>query len=154
MYTLQGCINYDVFFRKCPNSQCHLEYSGDQDSVFFLSNNTCAGDEIGWDFISMVKNSKISFTAYCNEMTRKYHTTNPLSAPFMSTNTFVKWIFAGMGSMKIDFRKEVDPWCKYEPKLLACDRTHVGVSIKHMKLNNPVTAVDDHSIEVTPVHKS
>ena len=57
-----GCINCDVFFRKCLKSQCHLEYSGDQDSVFFLSNNTCAGDEIGWDFISMVKNSKISFT--------------------------------------------------------------------------------------------
>ena len=75
MYTLQGCINCDVFFRKCLNSQCLLEYSGDQDSVFFLSNNTCAGDEIGWDFISMVKNSKISFTAYCNEMTREipYH---------------------------------------------------------------------------------
>ena len=57
-----GCISCDVFFRKCLKSQCHLEYSGDQDSVFFLSNNTCAGDEIGWDFISMVKNSKISFT--------------------------------------------------------------------------------------------
>ena len=57
-----GCTNCDVFFRKCLNSQCHLEYSGDQDSVFLLSNNTCAGDEIGWDFISMVKNSKISFT--------------------------------------------------------------------------------------------
>ena len=56
--------------------------------------------------------------------------------------------------MKIDFRKEVDPWCKYEPKLLACDGTHVGVSIKHIKLNNPVTAVDGHLIEVTPVHKS
>ena len=26
-----GCINCDVFFRKCLNSQCHLEYSGDQD---------------------------------------------------------------------------------------------------------------------------
>ena len=57
-----GCISCDVFFRKCLKSQCHLEYSGDQDSVFFLSNNTCAGDEIGFDFISMVKNSKISFT--------------------------------------------------------------------------------------------
>ena len=87
-------------------------------------------------------------------MTRKYHTTSPLSVPFMSTNTFVKWIFAWIGSMKIDFRKEVDPWCKYEPKLLACDGTHVGVSIKHMKLNNPVTTIDDHATEVTPGHKS
>ena len=58
-----GCVNCDVFFRKCLNRQCHLEYGGDQDSVFFLSINTCAGDAIGWDFISMVKNSKISFTS-------------------------------------------------------------------------------------------
>ena len=144
----------DVFSRKCLNNQCHLEYSGDQDSIFFLSNNTSAGDEIGWDFISMVKNSKLSFTAYCNEMTRQYQSTSShLAAPFMGTNTFVKWIFAWMGSMKIDFRKEVDPWCEYEPKLLACDGTHVAVSIKHMKLNNPVTATDDYSVEVIPPHK-
>ena len=56
--------------------------------------------------------------------------------------------------MKVDYIKEVDPQCKYELKLLANDGTHVGLSIKHMKLNNPVTTVDDHSIEVNPVHKS
>ena len=48
------------------------------------------------------------------------------------------------------FRKDVDP---YEPKLLKYDGTHVVVSIKHMKLNNPVTTTDDHSIKVTPPHR-
>ena len=42
----------------------------------------------------------------------------------------------------------MDPWCEYELKLLKCDEAHVLVSIKYMKLNNPVTT-DDHSIEVT-----
>ena len=71
----------------------------------------------------------------------------------MSVNTFVKWIFAWMGSMKIDFRKEVDPWCKYEPTVLACDGTHIGVSIKNMKLSTPVTSVDDVDTQVNPSHK-
>ena len=127
------------------NDNCCLEYSGDQDSIFFLCKYTCAGDEIGWDFFNLVKTSKISFTAFCNEMTRRYQTTNILAAQFMSVNTFVKWIFAWMSSMKIEFRKEVDPWCKYQPKVLACDGTHVGVSIKDMELHNPVTSVDDAS---------
>ena len=110
-----------MFSSESMNDNCCLEYSGDQDSIFFLSKYTCAGDEIGWGFVNLVKTSKISFTVFCNEMTRRYQTTNVLTAPFMSVNTFVKWIFAWMGSMKIDFRKEVDPWCKYQPKVLACD---------------------------------
>ena len=90
---------------------------------------TCAGDEIGWDFVSLVKSSKLSFTAFCDEMTRKYKTTNILSAPFMSVKTFVCWLFSWMACMKIDFSKEVDPWCKYQPKLLPGDGTHVGVAL-------------------------
>ena len=44
--------------------------------------------------------------------------------------------------MKIDFRKEIDPVCRYNPKVLACDGTHIGVSIKHLHLNKPVTQPD------------
>ena len=54
----------------------------------------------------MVKTSKICLTSLCNEMIKRYRTSNILAATFMSTNTFVKWIFAWMGNMKIDFRKE------------------------------------------------
>ena len=133
--------------------KCCLEYSGEQDSIFFLSNYTCAGDEIGWDFVSMVKTSKISFTAFCNEMTRKYQTINVLAAQFMCANTFVKWVFGWMGSMRIDFRKEVDPWCKYQPKVLACDGTHVGVSLRNMRLQTPITTADDAPTLVIPQHK-
>ena len=120
---------------------------------FFLSKMTCAGDQIGWDFISMVKTTRTSFTAFCNEMTRRYRTTNLFSAPFMSVKTFVNWVFAWMAQMEIDFRKGVDPWCKYKPETLACDGTHIGVSVRHLRLEHPVTAADDTMEQITPMHK-
>ena len=101
----------------------------------------------------MVKASKMSFSGFCSEMSRKYRTNNIFSAPFMSVRTFVKWIFAWMASMQIDFRKEIDPWCKYNPKVLACDGTHIGVSVKHMRLHDPVTSSDLNLQSVTPKHK-
>ena len=44
--------------------------------------------------------------------------------------------------MKIELRKEVGPECGYKPQILACDGTHIGVSMKHMKLENPITKND------------
>ena len=75
-------------------------------------------------------------------MTRKYQTNNPLSPGFMSINMFLKWFFGWMSNMKIDFRKEIDPVCGYNPKVLVCDGTHIGVSIKHLHLDKPVTQPD------------
>lgn len=152
-FFFQGAISCDVYSRKCLANSCTLEYTGEDKSIFFLSKMTCAGDELGWDFVSMVKTTRTSFTAFCNEMTRRYKTTNILSAPFMGVNTFVKWIFAWMAAMKIDFRKEVDPWCNYNPKMLACDGNHVGVSIKHLKLEDAVTVSDGNMEAVQPAHK-
>ena len=48
--------------------------------------------------------------------------------------------------MKIDFRKEIDPVCGYNPKILTCDGTHIGVSIKHLHLDKPVTQPDTDEI--------
>ena len=58
-----------------------------------------------------------------------------------------------MASMQINFRKEVDPWCKYNTKTLACDGTHVGISLRHLKPESPVAAHDQTMEPVTPVHK-
>ena len=65
-----------------------------------------------------------------------------MAAPLMSTNTFISHFFGWLSKMKIDFRKEVDPECSYKPQILACDGTHTGVSIRHMKLENPITKND------------
>ena len=60
----------------------------------------------------------------------------------MSPNTFIKWFFTWLAAFKIDFRKEVDPWCGHKPEMLACDGTHIGVSLRQMNLRNPVTSPD------------
>ena len=41
-----------------------------KEEYFFTLQETVAGDEIGHDFTALVKNSKISFTGFCSEMTR------------------------------------------------------------------------------------
>ena len=96
------------------------------------STATTAGDEIGWDFVTCVTTMKSSFSAFGKEMMRKYQTTNIMAGPFMSPNTFIKWFFGWIASFKLDFCKEIDPWCHYNPRMLACDGTHIGVSIRNM----------------------
>ena len=38
--------------------------------------------------------------------------------------------------------EEIDPYCGYDPKILACDGTHIGVSLRHLQLDNQVTKAD------------
>ena len=61
----------------------------------------------------------------------------------MSPNTFICWFFGWLAAFKIDFRKEVDPWCSYNPEILASDGTHIGVSLRNMKLDKPITSPDN-----------
>ena len=128
----------------CVNGNCQLEFQevAEEQEICFCSKVTCAGDEIGWELVQDVVSKRTSFKAYCEDMTRKYQTNNPLSPGFMSINTFLKWFFGWMSNMKIDFRKEIDPVCGYNPKVLACDGTHIGVSIKHLHLDKPVIQPD------------
>ena len=53
-----------------------------------------------------------------------------------------KVVFAWLAAFKIYFRKEIDPWCGHKPETLACDGTHIGVSLRQMNLRNPVTSPD------------
>ena len=36
----------------------------------------------------------------------------------------------------------MDLWCGHKPDTLACDGTHIGVSLRQMNLRNPVTSLD------------
>ena len=71
----------------------------------------------------------------------------------MSPNTFIAWIFGWLSQMKIDFRQEIDPWCSHNPKYLACDGTHIGVSVRYQNLENHCTKADQPDTMVTPIHK-
>jgi hypothetical protein len=55
--------------------------------------------------------------------------------------------------MEIDFRLEIDPWCKHDPPILACDGTHIGVQIKQMVLDPPITKADKEGDKVPQHHK-
>ena len=59
-----------------------------------------------------------------------------------SVKTFIGWFFGWLSTFKIDFRKEIDPYCGHNPKMLACDGTHISVSLQHLRLDNPVTKAD------------
>ena len=127
--------------------------AAERECIFFSTEVTCAGEELGYDFIAAVKKSKISFTAFCNEKTRQYQTTHQEAHTFMSPNTFISWFFGWLAAHQIDFRKEVDPWCMYNPQMLASDATHIGVAVQKMKLWNKVCDIDQPDILVKVPHR-
>lgn len=128
-----------MYSRLCSGGECQLDRTGNGDGIFYYSQATAVGDEICWDFITAVKSSRQSFSGFTKSMNQKYLTTHPRSTNFLSHTTWVKVVFSWIVSHKIDFRKEIDPYCGYDPKLLACDGTHIGVSVKHLKLDPPIT---------------
>ena len=132
------CICYNL---TCTNKKCEITYKhpAEERGLFFYTTKTVVADEIGWDFVRSVKNMRTSFRGFCSEMTDRYQSNQSPGYPFMSGNTFVGYFFAWLAAFKIDFRKEIDPKCGYNPKILACDGTHIGVSGKNMNLEEPVT---------------
>ena len=54
--------------------------------------------------------------------------------------------------MKINFREHIDSQCGHDPKILANDGTHIGVSVMNMDLWKTVTGIDIDK-EVKPNHK-
>ena len=141
--------------RQCQSGRCYLDFNGSQECIFFCSKYTAVGYEIGWDFVSLVLAGKMSFSAFCDEMTRYYQTNHIHSAKFLCRTTFLKWWFSWVAAMKIDFRTSVQGCCGYQPKLLAADGTHVGVSKLHETLDHPITEVDMFGAQsrIKPLHK-
>ncbi len=139
------CLNED-----CP--QLPILYTGEEHRIFFINKASGVGEELFWDFISLAMSSKVTFSGFCNEMTRRYQTTNTSSAPFLSAKTFRKMLLVWIVKMGIDFRQAIDPWCGHDPKKLACDGTHLGVSAKQLKLPVSVTDSDVPTV-CTPDHK-
>ena len=145
------CISYNLH---CPNGSCHISYKepAEQRGLFFFTAKTAVADEVAWDFVRSVQKMKTSFRGFCNEMTTRYETNQMPAYPFMSGNTFINFFFAWLSAFKIDFRKEIDPKCGYNPKILACDGTHIGVSSKNMNLQHPITEAEIDE-ELQSVHR-
>ena len=134
MLPFQAAVRCLTFKRKCAAGPCQVIYSGQEDCIFFLSRQTGVCDEIGWDFVASIVNTKCSFTAFCNEKTRIYQSNNSMAHPFLSRSTFLSWWFAWLAAHKIDFRKDVDRWCAQSRKVLGGDGTHVGVTLTNLNV--------------------
>ena len=154
LYTRVGAIPCKYYKLMCKNGKCEINFHQLAESIglFFSTGMTCAGDEIGWDFVQSVLKFKTSFSGYCAEMTRRYITAMDNAPHFMSPNTFINWFFAWLASMKIDFKQHINPQCGHDPPMLACDGTHIGVSIMNMELERTVTGIDLDK-EIKPKHK-
>ena len=154
LYTRQSALECACYNLKCSNNTCTITYQQEAErrGIFFYSAKTAVADEVGWDFISSVQSSKTSFRGFCSEMTRRYQTNEIGAQPFLSGNTFIAYIFAWLSAFKIDFQKEIDPICKHDPSVLACDGTHIGVSVKNMNLQHAVTEPELQEV-VKPLHK-
>ncbi|KAL4229192.1 hypothetical protein ACF0H5_012236 [Mactra antiquata] len=134
IFTQLAPVKCQIFDRKCYNSEnpCKILWDeGKSLNVHVYSRDTAAGDEIGWEFVSMVINSGITFSSYCQLKTELYKLRN-IDAKFMSPKVFVNWWFSWASSMNIDFRQPCDV-CGFEPKRLCCDGTRVGVGFRHAK---------------------
>ncbi len=130
-----------------------IRYTGEKENIFFNSPNLGMGEELFWDFHGFFNYGKLSFTKFCSQKTDHYKTNSPIAAPFVSNHTFIDLFFSWVARMGIDFRKEVDPWCGYDPKVLACDGTHIGVSLKMQNLRDPVTSSELLDQKLPSLHK-
>ena len=151
-----GALECQVFSRSCLAGSCKIlpHKEAEKKGIFFLTKKSAAGDEIGWDFIRRVQGMRVSFSGFCKDMSSVYSTNNTSTVHhFMSGTTFVSWVFGWLSAFKIDFRKEIDPWCGHSPKILACDGTHIGVSVKLAHLENPVTKEELPEQVIKPRHK-
>ena len=155
LYTRMGVVDCACYDLPCISGQCTRSFKevAASKGIFFSTKKTAIGDEIGWDFVMLVKKSKISFSAFCSEMSRRYTTNEIDASPFISPNVFINWFFGWIAAFKIDFRKEVDPWCQHNPKLLACDGTHIGVAVRNLNIQDPVTKIDEPDIVLESKHK-
>ena len=76
MYTRMGAAECFIYSVSCHAGQCGMTHESvaKEMGIFFTTGVTCLGDELEWDFISLMNKTKISFSGFCGEMTRKYRT--------------------------------------------------------------------------------
>ena len=71
LYTWMGAIETHYYNVSCEANKYTLQFTqeAEKKNIFLYMKSTACGDEIGWDFSQSVMKTKISFTAFCDEMT-------------------------------------------------------------------------------------
>ncbi|XP_047144680.2 uncharacterized protein LOC124818179 [Hydra vulgaris] len=129
LYTDRGVILVHVFFRRCVGMSCIRYWDGAEHCVFRISSSTCAGYEIGWDFVDSVQTSGQTFSGYVTNMSNRYKRMCNNALPFMSNSVFISWFFGWTSHMGIDFREQCT-MCGDSNRILACDGTKLGIGFK------------------------
>ncbi|WAR14459.1 hypothetical protein MAR_004564, partial [Mya arenaria] len=148
VYTGTAPVKCMVYSRLCCSlvNPCKLTWQeGKDECLHVLSSETAAGDEIGWEYVSMVmSNTGCTFSGFCQVKDAFYKLRHP-NAKFMDASVFIRWWFSWASSMKIDFRQPCEV-CGFEPKRLCCDGTRVGVGFRHATFEE--ISIPDSSIPV------
>ncbi|WAR15987.1 hypothetical protein MAR_030581, partial [Mya arenaria] len=148
VYTGTAPVKCMVYSRLCCSlvNPCKLTWQeGKDECLHVLSSETAAGDEIGWEYVSMVmSNTGCTFSGFCQVKDAIYKFRHP-NAKFMDASVFIRWWFSWASNMKIDFRQPCEV-CGFEPKRLCCDGTRVGVGFRHATFEE--ISIPDSSIPV------
>ena len=66
LYTCLGAVKCQYSNLKCASGNCEIPYAeaAAEQGICFSTTVSCAGDEIGWDFITDVLKKKTSFSAF------------------------------------------------------------------------------------------
>ena len=86
VYTSNAPVKCDVYVRFCMNPQNPCTYNWDEGEklcIHVLSNETAAGDEIGWEYVNTVLSSKTTFSSFCEKKTKDYKMRNKYCHNFM-----------------------------------------------------------------------
>ena len=65
LYLQKMVVSCDVLYRKCFSNCCIKEWDGCYDCIFRLSQTTCAGYEIGWEFVDAVSTGRQTIQWVC-----------------------------------------------------------------------------------------
>ena len=113
----------------CSNRRCEILYTGENECIHFHTRETGCAAVTGYEFMSYLLESHGNFTKFCSIMDRQYKLYFKDKA-FLSVTTFTAWFYGWAAQLDIDFRKSADPFCGTDPKQLACDGTHIGITGK------------------------
>ena len=116
-----------------------------------LSNETAAGDKIGWEYANTVLSSKTTFSSFCDKKTRDYKMRNKFCHCYMDSKTLIKWWFSWAASLKMNFRKPC-PVCKFKPKQLTCDSIKVGIVFRHANFT-AISKPDNENLSEQTLHR-
>ncbi|KAL3885944.1 hypothetical protein ACJMK2_025975 [Sinanodonta woodiana] len=151
VYTHHGPVKHKIWYRRCLSGTRECDIGpGEKEAIHFLTRDTGAGDEIGWDFVDHVLNSYISFGSYCTIMNSLYKRVSHNSASFMSNNTFIAWFFSWISKFNLEYRQTCSI-CKFTPKMLAADGTKIGINIRHSTVVAIETPTNDFTVD--PCHR-